>query len=64
MGILFLYFFLTLKVVICVFDAILPTYFNLYSGNEASQSAFKQAGVEGMVLDSGASGEYSIFTFC
>ena len=37
-GILFLHFLLILKVAICVFDGFLPTYFNLFSGNEASQS--------------------------
>ena len=58
-----LYFVITRKVVIFVFDDFLPIYFNWYSGNEASGSAFTQDGIQGSGIDSGASGVYTISIF-
>ena len=48
---------------IFVFDAFFPIYFNWYSGNEASGSAFPQVGIQDSGIDSGASGVYLIFIF-
>jgi hypothetical protein len=58
-----LYFLQTPKVVIFVFAAFLPIYFNWYLGNEASGSAFPQVGIQGSGIDSRASGVYKIFIF-
>ena len=58
-----LYFLQTPKVVIFVFDAFLPIYFNWYLGNEASGSAFPQVGIHDSGIDSGACGVYLIVIF-